>query len=123
VSVGGDLDGDGYNDLVSGSDNDAFFQGVTYIFLGGATGPTAVPIVISAPPGNPGGFFGSSTACRGDVNRDGYADLVVGATGAATYAGAAFLFYGSSLGVPSTASVTFACPTGSFSYFGRSVGL
>ena len=47
-------------------------------------------------------FFGRSVSTAGDVNGDGYADVIVGATqfsNGQTTEGAAFLYLGSSSGV------------------------
>ena len=40
-------------------------------------------------------YFGYSIATAGDVNGDGYSDIIIGAPRVATYAGAAFAYYGS----------------------------
>ena len=73
---------------------------------GGSQGPTGVTSATIIEPGGaqPSDQFGSIVAALGDVNRDGYADFVIG-TGPAT--GKAYLFLGSATGlVPPT--VAFA---------------
>ena len=73
VSTAGDLNGDGYDDIVAGA------PGVNrvYVFLGGPAGPPAAPSFILA--GVAGSGFGASVSTAGDMNGDGYADLIVGA--------------------------------------------
>lgn len=75
-----DFNGDGYADLAVGAPgltvNAVTNTGVVYIFKGSANGiQTANPIVLNAP--DPGAFFGSAIA-GGDIDGDGYSDLVVG---------------------------------------------
>lgn len=74
-----------------------------------SNGPDGCSVI--ANPDNVSGGFGNSVAFAGDVNGDGYADLVAGApqnTGAAAAGGqtagaankgAAYIFYGSAMGV------------------------
>lgn len=86
VASGGDVNGDGYDDIVVGApgynDTDT---GRVYVYFGGATIDTVRDVVLSGaiqysdlPLGEK---FGSSVAVAGDVNGDGYADLLVGSTG------------------------------------------
>ena len=95
VSEAGDVNGDGFDDLIVGAygddDNGSFsgsarvFSGVDgsvlHTFLGDATAD----------------FFGTSVSGAGDVNGDGFADLIVGADGDddnGTYSGSARVFSG-----------------------------
>jgi hypothetical protein len=88
----GDVNGDGYADLLVG----APLSGNAYLYLGSATGLAMTPAW--PPPGFPpsGGFYGVTVAA-GDVNGDGYADLVVGAqqdTAGQTEEGRVLFYYG-----------------------------
>lgn len=88
----GDINGDGYADLVIGGNNTA------YVFLGGPTltgnkAITSADITVNAE--NTGDGLGNSCSNAGDVNSDGYADLLIGAPNLGTNAGKAYLFYGS----------------------------
>ena len=38
--------------------------------------------------------FGCSVSTAGDVNGDGYADVIVGASGYSSYTGRAYIYYG-----------------------------
>src|SRR5688572_30184619 len=89
VSTAGDVDGDGYDDIVVGSryDNGATL-GRAYVYRGSATGLGSEPAWTaesSQPdepfePGQPtGDEFATHVASAGDVNADGYADVLVSA--------------------------------------------
>ncbi len=96
VSDAGDLNGDGFGDLVTGErlagvDN----TGKAFISFGGLTMSSAADITLINP--NNSKYFGSSLANAGDVNGDGYSDLIVGAPDQATlggYPGSALLYFG-----------------------------
>ncbi|HEU5321855.1 MAG TPA: hypothetical protein VFX28_13700 [Methylomirabilota bacterium] len=86
-----DLNADGIADIAVGAPF-AAADGAVYVFFGGPDLPGQVDLSSSPPdvllegPG-PGSFFGDSLA-SGDVNGDGMADLIVGATFAASPQGA-----------------------------------
>jgi FG-GAP repeat len=79
VASAGDVNGDGYGDVIVGSHYYAK-EGRAYVYLGSAsvTGlvTTAAWTVAS---GQAYAEFGSSVASAGDVNGDGYGDVIVGA--------------------------------------------
>jgi cysteine-rich repeat protein len=115
VASAGDLNADGYADLVVGApsqDAPAVDEGNVFVFLGAAAGlPTVPTVVLDSPLGEPGADFGRSVAGAGDVDGDGFADLLVGAPGtdgATLDDGAAYLFYGSAAGVALAPDVTLA---------------
>jgi len=94
----GDVDRDGYDDMLVGAPgyNGALpAAGGAYIYLGGPAIHTTADIQFIGEVQN--GAFGSSLAGAGDIDGDGYSDIVVGAPGDATGgsgAGAAFAFFG-----------------------------
>ncbi len=104
VSLAGDVNGDGYGDLVIGYS--AFSQ--VYLYLGGPTttewnGPSASRrILLSDPSAQTSDVdkFGGSLCAVGDLNADGYADLVIGAPGFDSNNGVAFVYLGTA-GEPS----------------------
>lgn len=92
----GDLDGDGYSDLAVGAPGDGSGAGTgrVYVFFGGAA-PDDTPDAVFDRPG--GSQFGAAVAAAGDVNGDGFCDLLVGDPRYSTTGrdhGAAFVFYG-----------------------------
>jgi len=117
VAGAGDVNGDGYDDVIVGLSNytdGESSEGAAFVFLGSAAG------VADGDPGtahaqlesNQGGAnLGSSVAGAGDVNGDGYDDVIVGASAydeVEIDEGAAFVFHGSAAGIangdPSTAA-------------------
>jgi len=91
----GDVNGDGFKDIVTGYYGDG---GYIKVFLGGVNFDTIPDLKIM---GN-GGGFGRAVGCAGDLNKDGYDDIVVGAPWAynhsnqAELAGKAQVFFGGS---------------------------
>ena len=124
VATAGDVNGDGYADVVVGAYGYSSGTGRAYVYLGGASGLAAVPATTltgEAAQNN----LGMSAATAGDVNGDGYADVVVGAQGYSTGTGRAYVFLGGASGLPSGAAAATASTilTGgaTSTYFGRSV--
>ncbi len=106
VSGGGDINGDGYTDLIIGAPNhiaDGQPTGAAYVVFGpinrnGSLLESDARLIGEAA----GDQFGLSVAHAGDVNGDGFDDVLVGAPGAdraGDESGAAYLFYGPVEGV------------------------
>ncbi len=104
VASAGDVNNDGYDDVIIGADEyDAgqTSEGRAFVFYGSATGLSTFPSW-TAESNQTGADFGISVASAGDVNGDGYDDVIIGANlfdNVETSEGAVFVFYGSSTGL------------------------
>src|SRR6266542_4336313 len=79
VASAGDVNGDGYDDVVVGAPlYGPGDPGAAFLFLGSATGPSTAPDW-AVWPHQAYASFGTSVASAGDVNGDGYDDVVIGA--------------------------------------------
>ncbi|HQO21285.1 MAG TPA: FG-GAP-like repeat-containing protein [Acidobacteriota bacterium] len=102
-STAGDVNGDGYGDVIVGVyyyDNGETNEGAAFVYYGSASGLNTTPLILES--NQEGAYFGESASTAGDVNGDGYGDIVVGALNydnGETNEGAAFVYYGSASGL------------------------
>ncbi len=81
VAGAGDMNGDGYADVIVGAYQSGplgLDSGHVYIYFGGVSMDTVPDVTLG---GGPADSFGKSVACAGDVNGDGYSDVIIGANG------------------------------------------
>jgi len=78
----GDINGDGYSDILIGSPQYDFFSnlsaGLVSLYRGSSTGPSSTPDWVFTA-GVSFGQFGYTIAAAGDMNADGFDDFVVAA--------------------------------------------
>ncbi|MBI4604115.1 MAG: FG-GAP repeat protein [Planctomycetes bacterium] len=104
VATAGDVNADGLADVIIGAPGGGKRDDVgrAFIYHGSCSGLETMPTVTLE--GNPGGRFGRSVSTAGDVNGDGYADVIVGDyqfNNGTQSEGAAFVYHGSASGVTS----------------------
>jgi len=107
VATAGDVNGDGYADVIVGApsyDNDQREEGRAYVYYGSPSGPSKTPDWMAEGDQEFAGF-GFSVASAGDVNGDGYDDVIVGAylyDNGEPNEGRAYVYYGSAAGLSLT---------------------
>lgn len=120
INYAGDVNGDGYDDVIIGAplhDGAAGTEaGRVVVFHGSASGlPDAPNWTFDHT--NANARFGRSVSSAGDVNGDGYDDVIIGAPWDHDYAGGATVFLGSETGLSPTPDWTVTGP-GEASQFG-----
>jgi hypothetical protein len=103
VWIVGDVNGDGYDDILVGAEDENNYAGAAHLFHGGVDGPSSDPDwSIADQLGGRAGYneegdagFGKYAGPAGDVDGDGYDDVVVTSWGT----GRAFVYHGSATGL------------------------
>jgi hypothetical protein len=127
VACGGDVNGDGFSDVLVGAPIAApgglAGGGVASLYLGSSAGLVVTPAYVWSGVAS-SDLLGFSLSGAGDVNGDGFSDVMISAyaadPGGRANAGTVFLHHGSRAGISATpARVLGGALTGDF--FGRSV--
>jgi hypothetical protein len=116
VSTAGDINNDGYDDIIVGAYEYNASTGRAYIYYGGSAMDNTADVTLTGEATN--NYFGNSVSTAGDVNKDGYGDVIVGAYGYNLFTGRAYIYYGGSV-MDNTSDVTLGEATGN--NFGISV--
>jgi hypothetical protein len=98
VNCAGDVNGDGYPDLAVGE----YLANTVHVYHGGASGVAATAAATLS--GSGVAQAGFSVSFAGDVDGDGFGDLLVGGGASST---SAVLYFGSASGVAIAGAVTF----------------
>lgn len=123
----GDVNGDGFDDIIVSaiwheSDSTEYNEGAAYVYLGGPAGPSTT-YVWKTQNNQMDANYGYCVAGAGDVNGDGYDEVIVGSkywTNPEYKEGASYVFWGSPSG-PETEYCWFAEGNQDSSYMGRHV--
>ena len=109
VASAGDVNGDGYADVIvaaNGYDAAERNEGAAFVYHGGLAGMETSPAWVAHPTGQAYANFGDSASTAGDVNGDGYSDVVIGAPWYDTSQdeedrdkGAAYVYHGGPVGL------------------------
>ncbi|SEF59916.1 FG-GAP repeat-containing protein [Nitrosomonas ureae] len=135
VSNAGDVNGDGFDDLIvgaNGADPNGSNSGSSYVVFGKASGFSATMDLSILDGSNgfrldgvdPYGFFGLSLSTAGDVNGDGFDDLIVGDSGVApndTRSGSSYVVFGKASGFSAAMDLTSLNGTNGFRLDGGAV--
>ena len=117
VSTAGDINNDGFDDIIIGAKTYTRSTGRAYIYYGGTTMVDTPAVILTGEKSR--SEFGVSVSAVGDINFDGYDDVIVGAGGYVTATGRAYIFLGDSL-MNNSADVTITGKTTN-NFFGDSV--
>ncbi|MBI5728120.1 MAG: FG-GAP repeat protein, partial [Ignavibacteriales bacterium] len=90
----GDVNGDGFNDIIVGAPRANSITGMAFIFYGGAQLDASPDVILSGEVAND--WFGYSLSTAGDCNGDGFDDVIIGAYGYNDYTGKVYIYYGGS---------------------------
>ncbi|HMV68148.1 MAG TPA: MopE-related protein, partial [Myxococcota bacterium] len=105
VASAGDVNGDGFDDVLVGSPRfsaQAQDEGRAWLYLGSPSGLEPTPAWVADPTDQAYAQFGGAVSAAGDVNADGYGDVVISAVnfnGQERQEGRAYLYLGGPAGL------------------------
>ncbi len=112
IASGGDVNGDGYDDLAVGAPSSSG-GGNVYVFHGSADGVSTTATTSIGNPNGGAAQFGAALSIAGDLDGDGYNELVVGSPGYDGDSGILTVYEGGSGGVATSATADATLDLGS----------
>ncbi len=129
VASAGDVNKDGYDDIIIGGQGVGSYAGASYVVFGKASGFSASLDLTSLNGTN--GFkisgvsandnSGRTVSSAGDINGDGFADVIIGAYGVNGQAGATYVVFGKASGFSANLSLSALNGTNGFVLNGSSL--
>jgi len=92
VAGNGDVNGDGYADFIVGMSGYDSKRGRALVYFGSASPDDVADVDLTG--ANLSDYFGGAVACNGDLDNDGFDDIVVGAIGPNSVTGAVYVYRG-----------------------------
>ena len=120
VAAIGDVNGDGFGDLAVGAPSAQRELGQVFVYHGGVGGLRTTPDSVITGLGEGGSLFGSVVSGAGDINTDGYADLVIGAP-QGSITGRVFLYLGSPGGIAASPTTVLIPSDATMVRFGSAI--
>ncbi|MDZ8239099.1 MAG: hypothetical protein RMZ69_18450 [Nostoc sp. ChiQUE01a] len=132
-SGAGDVNGDGFDDLIIGAGNadpNGSQSGQSYVVFGKSTGFSSSLNLSSLNGTNgfaingiaAGDLSGLSVSSAGDINNDGFDDVIIGAIGANDFSGQSYVVFGKSTGFSSSLNLSTLNGTNGFVINGIEAG-
>jgi len=127
VASAGDVNNDGYDDIIIGAERYGTGDpGAAYVIFGKASGFGAISLASLALADGykitgASGFFGHSVASAGDINNDGYDDIIVGESQGASTKGVSYVIFGKASGFANLSAATLSAADG-FTITGAATG-
>ncbi len=108
ASSAGDVNGDGFSDVIVGAPFNSGTAGRAYVYFGGPAVDSQADLVLS---GTSGSRFGTSVASAGNIDGDKDDEILVGAPETLSATGRAFLYYGGALSLDNVPDITLETST------------
>jgi hypothetical protein len=137
INAAGDINGDGFGDVIIGADRAQLYAGTSYVVFGKASGFSS-SMALSGLSGTNGfrfdgvrsfGYTGASVKSAGDINGDGFSDVIIGSSGGGNVfdtkdfkPGSSYIVFGKASEFPAIMSASDLNGRNGFSLTGEKAG-